>query len=210
MVRVSKVEQVRGRRVRIILDDDTAYLLLRSAYQERQLLEGDLVDPAVFSQWVLTRQYRSALDKAVSMLAVRACSKGEISQKLRRIGYAQETIEMVLYKLEKEGFLDDSAFAAQWTSYRADQKYGPRRIAQELRFKGVGTEETESAISEISEDQQLDSAVLLARKALRRCDADEDARKKRQKITGAIVRRGFSWDLARQACDRVLGESDED
>ena len=196
MVQVSEIEQVRGRRVKITLDDGSHYLLLRSMYQERPLEIGEAVDPKEYAQWVMTRQYRSALDKAVSMLAVRACSRGEIEQKLRRIGYAPDTIEMVIYKLEKNELINDQEFADQWAQYRAGQKYGPRRISQELRMKGVSAEEAESALA------------VLARKSLQRAKAGEDPRKTRQRAMAAIVRRGYDWDTARQAIETVMGEEE--
>ncbi len=209
MVQVSNVEKLRGQKIKITFEDGSSYLLLRSMYLDRPLEAGDEVDPKEYAQWVLTRQYRSALDKAVAMLAVRACSKGEIRQKLRRIGFSEETADMVIYKLEKNHLLNDEEFAAQWVQYRSGQKYGPRRISQELRIKGVSAEEAESALEEVPEEAQLENAVRLARKALQRAKAGEDPRKTRQKILASIVRRGYSWDLARQAVDQVLNADDE-
>ena len=208
MVRVSEIEKVRGR-IRVVLDDGSEYLLLKSMLLERPLKVNDELDPEEFASWVTRRQYRSALEKAVSFLAVRACSKGEIAQKLRRIGYSPETVEMVLYKLDREGFLNDRDFADQWARYRTGQKYGPRRIAQELKRKGVSGEEVESALENLPEEEQLEDAVEIARKALKRAKPGEDPRKTREKMAAAIVRRGYGWDLARQACDKVLTDEEE-
>ena len=205
MAVVNEIEQVRGHRVRITLDDGSRFVLLKSAFQERPLETGQELDAAEYADWVLKKQYRSALDKAVAMLAVRACSRGEISQKLRGIGYSPETIEMVLYKLESNDLLNDREFARQWADHRASRKYGPRRIQQELRAKGVSAEETEEALQDISEEDQLENALALARKSLKHAPG-EDARKVRQRAMGAIVRRGYSWDLARQAVDTVSEE----
>ena len=86
-------------------DDGSEYLLLRSVYQERPLQVNEAVDPEEYSRWVTLRQYRSALEKAVSLLAVRARGQWEIEQKLKSAGYAPETVEMVVLKLTREGFL---------------------------------------------------------------------------------------------------------
>ncbi len=209
MVRVSDVENLRGGKVRITLDDGRHFLLLRSAYLDRPLEPGQEVDPAEYADWVLHRQYRSALDLAVSMLAARACSRGEIERKLRLKDYSPETVEKVLYKLESNHLLDDRAFADQWARYRAGMKYGPHRISQELRRKGVSSEDAETALDSVPESDQLESAVALAEKALRRGKADEDPRKARQRILAAIVRRGYGWDIARKAVDSVLSDPEE-
>ena len=209
MVEVLEVEKMRGGRVRVVLDNGDRYVLLRSALLDRPLQAGQEVDPAEFSHWVTLRQYRPALDRAVALLAARACSRGEIEQKLRRAGYCPEAVEMVITKLDINDLLDDQAFADQWAASRASQKYGPRRIAQELKMKGVSAEETQSALDSLSDEDQLSAAVRLAEKALSRSRTGEDPRKARQRALGMIVRRGYDWDIARQAVDRVLGEEEE-
>ena len=210
MVQVSEVEYLPGQMVRIAFDDSTSYRIRRSMYRERPLEVGESVDPEEYARWVLMRQYRSALDKAVAMLARRACSIGEIRQKLQRIGYSEDTVEMVICKLEKTHLVDDRDFADQWTRYRAGQKYGPRRISQELRHKGVSQEETEEALREMSEEEQLENAAALVRKALQRTGAEEDPRKTGQKILASIVRRGYDWDVARQAVEREMHSAGEE
>lgn len=87
----------------------------RGAWLERSPLRpGDVEDLDVLKQWLLPRQYPQALAGAVRLLAARARSTGEIRQKLEAYGYMDDTVDMVLYKLEKEGLLDDEAFACEW------------------------------------------------------------------------------------------------
>ncbi|MBR2823051.1 MAG: regulatory protein RecX [Clostridia bacterium] len=209
MVRVSEIETVRGR-VRILLDDGTAYTILKSMFRERPLAVNEELDPEEYAGWVAARQYRSAMDKAVSRLAVRACSRGEIEQKLRRTGYSTETIERVLGRLEKEGFLNDREFAGQWASYRAGQKIGPRRIAQELRSKGIAGREAEEALEALSGEEQMEAAAAVARKLAARAKPGEDPRKVRRRILEGVVRRGYDWETARLAADRAMDEAAEE
>ncbi len=206
---VISVDKIRSQ-FKIHLDNGDEYWLTKSLYAERSLSPGDIVDPEAFSEWVILHQYRSALDKAVAMLAMRPCSKGEISRKLKTSGYAPGTIEMVLYKLEKHELVDDRAFAEQWAQYRSELKYGPRRIAQELRYKGLSSEDSETALSSLSEDAQLDQARALAEKAFSRAKTGEDPRKTLQKVLSSIVRRGYTWDIAREACERYIQEAEQD
>ena len=199
MVEVTEVEKKRSR-WRIILESGEKYMLSGALYRERPLRPGDSVDPEEFSHWVLLRQYRPALERAVAMLALRACSRGEIQQRLIRAGYTADTVEMVIYKLEKEGLLNDRDFASQWVSHRSSQKYGPRRIARELRMKGISGDDAEAAMEEVDETENLERAILLAKKGFARAKAGEDVRKTRQRVLSALVRRGYDWETARQAC----------
>ena len=109
----------------------------RGAWLERSPLRpGDVEDLDGLKQWLLPRQYPQALAGAVRLLAARARSTGEIRQKLEAYGYMDDTVDMVLYKLEKEGLLDDGAFACEWAAARARHQIGRGRILRELVHKG--------------------------------------------------------------------------
>ena len=157
----------------------------------------------------LLHQYRPALDRAVGMLAVRARSRREIEQRLLRAGYDEEVVSMVLYKLEREKLLDDEDFSVQWVESRK-RKYGSSRIAMELRLKGVSAEAAEAALACCSEEDELETATSLARRKIK-SDRDAcDSRKLFQRVTAFLVRRGYSWDIAKKAFEEALEEASED
>lgn len=208
MAVILSVKKERGK-MRIAIAGCDEVLLPLSMYRQRPLQEGDDIDLEEFEHWVLLHQYRPALDRAVGLLAARAHSRKEIEDKLRRSCYHPSTIEMVLYKLEKEHLLDDADFARQWVEARLSRKLGRTRIAQELRRKGISADEAQAALEDVSDEDQLDAALSLAEKAAQRIKPGEDPRKSAQRIAGMLVRRGFNWDVARQAIDRVLKDIDE-
>ena len=87
-------------------------------------------------------------------------------------------------------------------------KYGPRRIYQELRHKGVSEEDARVALESIDEEDTLSQAFSLAEKAVSRVRPGEDIRKAENRIMNSLVRRGFSWDIARQAVRAALQKED--
>lgn len=194
---VTEIRQVRGKmHLRI---GSERIVLPKSLYAERPLTEGQEIDLEEYDQWLLLHQYRPALDYAVSLLAARAHATGELESKLLRAGYCPATVEMVLYKLSSNHLTNDEEFARQWVQVRAGRKLGARRIAQELRCKGVSEEEAEAALETLDPEEQLDSAVALAEKGLRKAKTGEDPRKTRQRVSAMLVRRGFSYDMVREA-----------
>lgn len=195
---------------RVTVNGDTDVLVPGSLYRERRLEEGASVDLEELDQWLMVRQYRHALDRAVAALASRAHSKHELEAKLLRVGYRPSTVEMVLYKLEKEGLLDDADFARQWVEARSNRRMGSRRIAQELRHKGIDAEQAEEALAAIDEDDQLAGAVALVEKALRREKPGEDPRKTANRILAMLARRGYGYDIARQALEEARAGYAED
>lgn len=203
MAVIASIERIRGQ-VRMHFHEGDAIQIPLSLYRMRPLQEHEEIDLEEYENWLLLHQYRPALEKAVALLAARAHSRQEIADKLSRAGYRPQVIEMVLYKLERESLLSDGDFARQWVSARSNRKLGKRRIAQELKYKGVSAEEAEAALEAIPEEDELDAAIALAEKAAGRSKPGEDPRKSAQRILGMLVRRGYSWDTARQALAQVM------
>lgn len=195
---------------RITLDNGDRYWLTRSAVREGDFQEGQEINLEEFRRFVLLHQYPSALRLAVSMLARRVCSSGEIEQRLKRTRYDSETVEMVMTRLNREKLLNDEDFSLQWAHYRTGKKFGSRRIAQELRQKGVSDADIRTALESIDQEEEMEQAVALARKAFTRLKPGDDPRRGRQKVIAALVRRGYDWDTARSACEQVECESDEE
>lgn len=205
---IVSVKRERGR-FRLELGSGEVVAVSGEVFRERPFAEGDLIDLEEYDAWLLPRQYRAALDRAVALLAMRAHARGEIERKLEQARFRPGVIEMVLYKLEREGLLDDADFSRQWVEARAGKRLGPRRIAQELRRKGVAASDIEEALGEMDEDEQLEGAMALARKGLARAKAGEDPRKTAQRVSGMLVRRGYGWEVARTAIERVMRDLEE-
>ena len=205
---ITAITKERGR-LRIGVNEDSEVLVPVSLFRERPLTVGEPIDMEEYDQWLLLRQYRHALDRAVAFLAGRARSRREMEERLLRSGYRPCTVEMVLYKLEKEGLLDDADFARQWVDARSARRMGRGRIAQELRRKGVSAREAEEALEGLSDEEQLEGAIVLVEKAMARTPSGEDPRKTAARITAMLARRGYDYDTAREAISRVMEDIHE-
>ena len=184
---ITAIKKERGR-YRVTINDSEDIIVPLSLLRERPLKEGQPINLEEYDNWLMVRQYRFALDRAVGYLAARAHSKHEIEQKLLQAGYRPSTVEMVIYKLQRENLLDDADFARQWVESRQNHKLGRSRIAQELRRKGVSQEEAEEALSVIDDEDQLSGAIALAEKAAARMKPDDDIRKASARIAGMLAK----------------------
>ncbi len=202
---ITSIRKERGR-YRVTINDSEDVLVPVSLMRERPLSEGQPFDLEEYDNWLMGRQYRFALDRAVGYLALRARSKREIEQNLLRAGYRPCTVEMVLYKLEREKLLNDADFARQWVESRSGHKLGRRRIAQELRQKGISFDDAEEALADLDDEDQFSGAVVLAEKAAARIKPGEDIRKAANRIASMLARRGYSWDVSRAAIQQVLSD----
>src|SRR6516165_7931512 len=80
---------------------------------------------------------------AVGALGRRMRSVAELKRLLRQRVEAnteigQTLVELVIRKLKDQGYLNDTRYAAAYSSYRRDnEKFGRRRVVTELKAKGV-------------------------------------------------------------------------
>jgi len=102
----------------------------------------------------------------------------------------------VIGRLIEEGLLDDERFARRFTEDKRDLSgWGPERIREALRDRGVAAELVDSALEGEGEDEQLSrAAVLLAERGLS-CDSDAE----RERALRLLVRRGYALELAYEA-----------
>ena len=75
--------------------------------------------------------------KALSLLARREHSAGELSRKLQERGYDSTAIQAVLSSLEQQKLLSDGRFVEEFVAARVRRGSGPLKIREELRGKGV-------------------------------------------------------------------------
>ena len=83
--------------------------------------------------------------RALNLLARREHSRRELGDKLSRRGVAADALSAVLDALEGEGLLSDTRFAAAYVESRAGRGFGPVRILEELRQRGVDAARREAA-----------------------------------------------------------------
>ncbi len=208
METIKTVETVRGKNC-ITFESGWQVWLDRKLHPGFSLREGVQVDRKKFEKFILYHQYPSALERAVAMLAERSRSKKEIENRLRLNRYDQEVIGLVIFKLEKENLLNDGEFSSQWVESRM-KKYGPARIRMELRMKGIDPDTASGAMNLCSEDEQLKTAVILAKKKMKSLGCIGDRKAVFRKVVPMLTRRGFSWETARKAYEAALGESADD
>lgn len=95
---------------------------------------------------------RTALD----LLARREHSYAEMLRKLRQRGAATEMAEVELDRLQDDGLLSDERFCEAYVYSRSQRGYGPVRLREELRQRGVA----ERLIDDNLQDAAWDWAAL--------------------------------------------------
>ena len=205
-----EVTDVRTIRRKVTLTIGTETLTVsRALYRERPIQPGEDIDLEEYEQWLLLHQYKPAMDYALTLLSARAYARGELHSRLTRAGYRPQTADMVLYKLEKIGVMDDEEFARAWAESRMRAGLGKSRIAQELRRKGIEQGLIVQTLENLSAEDQAEEAVRMAVRGLRRAKAGEDPRKTEQRVLAMLARRGYRYDEAKAAIEAAREEEED-
>ena len=87
------------------------------------------------------------LEAALRLLAIRARSAAEVRRALLRRGISPAAVDETLAALARRGYLDDAAFATTYAVSRGvTRRRGPRRVAADLRNRGVARRVVEDVV----------------------------------------------------------------
>ena len=107
------------------------------------------------------------MQRALRYLGYRPRSEAEIRGYLRRQGYLTAVGDHVIEKLRSLNYVDDQSFARDWALAKAESRgYGPSRIEQELRTKGIAPSMIREVIRETLDacDEKTQAERLLAKR----------------------------------------------
>ena len=128
-------------------------------------------------------------------LSYRPRSELEVKNYLRQKGCEPQVCEAVIDKLRSLHYLDDLSFAQIWARSRLESRgYGPRRVEQELRLKGIDAntirETVQQSLQQTSEQESARN-ILIKRFG---AGYPQDAKAQRRAVA-LLQRRGFSSNV---------------
>ncbi|BCA96139.1 recombination regulator RecX [Legionella antarctica] len=133
-----------------------------------------------------------AFDSALRLLTRREHGAIELCNKLEQKGFSPTEAKDALESCQRLGLQSDSRFAENYCRSRIRQGYGPQKISQELKIKGI---DNELILHELQQEQQnwLDYAMKVWQKKSRgKVDLSFD---EIQKLQHFLLYRGFSMDI---------------
>jgi len=188
-------------RVNVYLDGEYAFavtLVVAAGLQRGQLLSDDEIE-ALKAQDERTKAY----NRAISFLGFRPRSEAEMEIYLHKKGVSSEVIVETIERLKRQDYIDDAAFARAWIRDRGRLKpRGRRALHYELAQKGIGREVIDTALADLDEDELAWRAIEGKLRQWQHL-SEADLRKK---AMGHLSRRGFNYEVSRQAVDQAVIE----
>src|ERR1700678_1810969 len=130
--------------------------------------------------------------------------------------YGRTLIELVIRRLKDNGYINDSQYAAYFSSLRRDnQKLGRRRVETELKIKGVHGDVIDKAVDaafeDVSEEKQA-REYLRKKRMVKPKDQKQVARVFRQLARGGFGTKTIftilkKWDVDEETLSELESES---
>ncbi|POZ61479.1 recombination regulator RecX [Chromobacterium alticapitis] len=148
----------------------------------------------------MSEQGKSLKARAAELLSRREYTRQELVRRLAPFADSPEQLETALDELAAADWQSDDRFARQFAASKG-AKFGSRRLAQEMRQRGVADEAIREALSG---QDDLASARAQWRKKFGCPPADPQEKAKQYRF---LAQRGFPADVIRQV---IAGDADDD
>jgi len=195
------------------------------------LYEGKELDEEGAAALTAAAEHSKLNERAVELLSARAMSRKELVDKLSALPHRRkkageekpepdpellvarrealcEAAEQVADRMEQLGLLNDEEYGRAVVRHYSAKGFGVRKIKDELYRRSVPRQYWESALSELSEQEDSvgDKLDELIRKKLR---GAEPSRENMKKVSDYLARRGFGWEEISAALEKYRFEEQE-
>jgi len=129
---------------------------------------------------------------------------------MRRKGFEETIIAEILQRYAEVGLIDDAVFARAWVDSRHRSRGLSKKVlAGELRRKGVDPDFVEEAVAAVSDEDEREAALALARRRYRSL-AGQPNEAVLRKLVGMLARKGYGSGVAIPVVKQVLAEAEND
>lgn len=184
-----------GNKVHIYIDGEYTLTLYDDYWYLSGIAEGSEISEDELASLKEEAGFRSAYEKGIKYLSLRAYSEKELFNKLK-IKFGAESSRRAVDKMLERGYIDDEAFAKEYARYLFDvKKYDIKRIAFELKSKGINAEISDKILKTLDNEPILRIIEMLRTKYGNKLDTE----KERKRLVNRFIRMGYSYQDIKEA-----------
>ena len=183
---VKKSERKKGRFL-VKLEDGNILRVTEEELLRFGLRAGLELDGGAMEALAASVRASSAKAAAADMIGSRALSKKELTRRLVKKGSDEADAQAA----------DDAGYAAALVRHYGGKGYGPARVREELRRRGVDRELWDEALEEMPEAAEILDALIR-----KKCRGELSDPKEKKRVSDGLLRRGFAWSDVKAAMGR--------
>ena len=173
------------------------------------LRREDTIDENKIEEIKAAQLRKEAQLSAVNYISYRPRSSREVLDHLTRKKFSKELAESTVHHFESVSLINNLEFARMFVRDKLRRKpTGKSLLQRQLAAKGIPSSMIDQVLREnISEEDQRNAAKELASRRLRltkRSMAALDPLKQRQRLTGYLLRHGFSSEIVQKTIQNLF------
>ena len=206
-MRIERIEASKHKRGRVLvfLADGACLKITEQELLDFGLRSGDDLDQEVLDRLKEAAGVSNVKATAADLIGQRAMSRSALEKKLKEKGASEAEARYAAEWLEAIGAINDEDYAVLLAQHCARQGYGPQRVREKLREKGVPRELWDEAL-----DSMPDPAESIDRFLQTKLRGKRPDEKEKKRLSDALLRRGFFWPDVKAALNRLGAELWED
>lgn len=209
---VTKIEALGKGRQRVFLDGEAAFALYRGEISRLGLKEGTEISQGQYDEILRDILLKRARLRCMNLLKSMDQTEWQLRTKLRRGDYPEGVTEEAIAYVKSFHYVDDVRYARNYIESRSRFR-SIRQISQELRNKGISSEDIETAFGEAEmENEEYAIRKLVEKKHM---NLETPTREELRKYYAFFMRKGFSYSAVREVLQggtshwEVYGEHDD-
>ena len=145
----------------------------------------------------MKKSRRDAYKTALDLLSRRDHFRRELAEKLRKRNFPANEIEESIARCEELDLINDERVAHRFVEVRAAERgWGPRRLAAELRQRGISAHDADR-LSDLSQELEASAKHTALRKLeLRAPEGWWRDGQRRARMVSSLITRGFEAEVA--------------
>lgn len=149
--------------------------------------------------------FEEALSQAANYCAGRERCRSKVEIWLRSKKLDQKSIELVLNKLEEEGFINEERYARSYARGKFRMKgWGRVKIITDLKLFRISPENISIGLTEIDEEEYLAMLEKLLRKKDDTIPVDRDDYDRRAKLVHFGYSKGYEMEHVYRIVDKII------
>lgn len=197
----------RARRVRFEEINETV-IIPAPILKELNIEVGDsFPDTSDLETLISECSQQAASARVMKLVSMRDYSTAELKKKLSEDGYSRDVIDSTIAYAIRIGAADDERYLHAFVRSCVSAGQGEHKILRTLQKKGFDKKDIDIVYSEYIDEDALAFQLEKAMRVIQYSDLSDY--NNRDKAFRKIVTRGYSFDTAKTAIQRVLDQKDE-
>lgn len=202
---IKKQKQTESR-YNIFIDSKFCFSAANEDIIKYSITEGKEIDKDDLENLIKKCEESTAYNYALILLNTRDYTSKDIRTKLKQKHYSEQTINIVLSKLQLYEFINDERFAKKYIDYSLNiKKIGRNKIMYDLQNRGIKNSDIESI--EFDDEIQYSNAYNLALKKLK---SIKNTAKPEEKVFRYLLSKGYEFDTIKKVLRKIFDNIDND